>query len=334
MKAKLFPLIALLFALATAVVAWQQQQTATRMKARVTALAGELKDKSDALEEQASLIARLREENKTHTKEKVEPRDISEPTGSKTPASAAPTTTGHESSNELLRRRMHDPQTRERIRQQVMSMVKQTYTDFAKMHHLTPAQSEQFFDLLTERDMSDAEDTGNFMAGDKDDSGTSGRTVQSAEVEWKEAQRQLRALLSESGYANFQDYEKTVSERSTLVEIRQELAMNNQPLSADQSSFLSQVLFEESSKMPRIPFDPRNPGRGRDKYRFAIEDDNLARYLEAESELDRRVLARAKAILSPEQYEALETYQRQHSGFQRAEIEMARKAMSQRSDGD
>lgn len=339
MRTKFFPPIALLIALVAGVLAWQQWRTATEMRARITPLDRELRGKSDALTEQAGRIARLQEENNACVRESSMLREKlaghetdQSASASNAPASAAPSTAGFESIDELLRRTMHDPQARERRRHLLMASLKLQYTPFVEANHLTPAQSEQFFALQVERDMSDMEDGLNFFAGDKDESGASESAARLAELEQVDMDGQLRTLLSESAYANYQEYEKTISDRVALTQMRQELAMNSQPLSEDQAHYLSQVLLDERSKTPPLAFDPRTNSRTRDKYRIAVEGDNAARYLEAQAGLDQRVLARAKTILSPEQYDALATFQRQNFDGERTAIELARKVIGQKNN--
>ena len=137
----------------------------------------------------------------------------------------------------------------------------------------------------------------------------------------------LGAFLSESEYGKLQEYERTISDRIALMQIRQDLALNSQPLNEEQKKFLWQVLRDERSQIPALKYDPRNAGRMRENYRVVLESDNAARYFEAQAALDKRVLARAQTILSSEQYEALATVQRHHCELQETVVELARKAL-------
>ncbi len=249
------------------------------------------------------------------------------------PASSAAressSTLGLESISELLRRAMDDPLTAERQRQILKAKVKQTYADFAKSAQLPTAQAEDFIELLTDREMIDFQDLTSFSAGDPD-AESAESIAKLSPIAWTEIAQRLKLLLSETSYAQLQEYEKTISERVALAEIRRELAMNSEPLNEEQIRFLLQVLFDERQKTPPVAFDPRRVGRSRESAQVAVEGDNAARYFDMQADLDRRVLARAKGVLSPEQFDALAKFQRQYSEVARSGVELTRKILARR----
>jgi hypothetical protein len=214
----------------------------------------------------------------------------------------------------------------------LMSTIKQTYGAFVKENQLTDDRAGRFFDLLLEKTMVDWDDSANFFAGDKDD--PSGEEEQAAAAAWAQSEREIQEFLSKDEYANYQQYDKGISERTALEQIRRELALNNEALSDDQANFLFQVLRDERLKAPPVAFDPRNAGRTSDISRIALERDNGARYLETQADINQRVLARAEAVLSAEQYEALANFQRQHLEQERTGIEYTRKVMAQKNGGN
>ncbi|MFL6518895.1 MAG: hypothetical protein ACJ8NS_01595 [Chthoniobacterales bacterium] len=214
----------------------------------------------------------------------------------------------------------------------LMSSIKQTYGAFVKENRLTAERAERFFDVLLDQAMGDWDDSANFFAGDKDD--PTGEEAQAAAAAWAESEQQLQEFLSKDEYATYQEYNKSISERTALEQIRRELASNSEPLSEDQANFLFQVLRDERLKSAPVAFDPRSAGRTRDISRIALEGDNGARYLETQADINQRVLARAEAILSAEQYEALATFQRQHLEVERTGIEYTRKVMAKKNAGN
>jgi hypothetical protein len=245
--------------------------------------------------------------------------------------SEAPSTLGTESINELLRRTMDDPRTAARRRQMLKTSVKQTYSDFAEAQHLPPAQTEELFELLTDKEMIDLQDGTAFLAGDPDDANAPDSIAQLAIAAWAAVDRRLETLLPRDQFARFQEYEKTVSERVALAELRQELAMMSQPLSEVQAKFLLQVLRDERLRLPPLAYDPRSPGRYRDKHLSALQGDNGAQYLKAQADMDERVLARAKDVLTADQCEALASFQKQYREVERSGIELARKVTASKS---
>lgn len=333
MRTKVVAIVALVIALGVA-AAWKERQTVRDLKNQLRSAAADSAEKDKTIRAQGEELRRLLSQSGAdhgatpeEDTEKV-PAPIRSAAASR--VDGGPSTVGLESINELLRRTMDDPQTAARRRQMLKADVKQAYGEFVRAQHLSSAQAEEFLELLTDREMIDLQDSTAFLAGDPDDSEGSSSTARRAAAAFAETDRQLRALLPESDYAQFQEYEKTISERVTLAEIRQELALNSQPLKDDQISYLSQVLADERLRTPAIGFDPRSAGHFRDKYSSATEGENEARYFEVQADLDQRVLVRAKAVLAPDQYEALATFQKQHAEVERSGIELARQVIARK----
>lgn len=300
-----------------------QWRIAAELKKRNTDLRVQVEEKEKAASAQAAVIARL--EQSTVLGEKPAADEAAEvASASVTPGAAPPSTVGEESATELFRRTLHDPPTRERRRRILKSWLKQNYGDFVRARGLNPVQTDEFLDLLTDKQMNEDEDSANFLAGHKDEDDAS----QSAATEWAEIDTQLRALLSQEDYTQFQEYEKTIGDRVTLAQIHRELAINTQPLNDDQANFLSQVLRDERLLTPPLAYDPRSSGRSRDKYQLALEGDNATRFFEVQADLNQRILGRVKNVLSPEQYETLASLQRQNIEATRSTIELARKAIA------
>ena len=234
---------------------------------------------------------------------------------------------------ELYTRRFDDPKMKEVIRQQQTAQLKQIYGDFVRQRRLSPQQARQFFDLCAEENMRDLDDGTNFFSGDKDDAGSDGTEAKSSAAKREEIDRKLRLLLGDNEYAEYKAYEKTVSERLALVQIREQLNLAATPLSDDQVKNLLQIMMEEHARTPPVAFDPRSAGSTREKFTVVLEGDNAERYFAAQTDLNQRILNRTGTTLTPEQCEALERFQKQHLDVQKVGIEMAREIKQRRKNG-
>jgi hypothetical protein len=226
-----------------------------------------------------------------------------------------------------------DPKMKDVFRQQETAQLKQIYGDFVRERHLSPEQSKLLFDLLTEVGMRDNDDGMNFFSGKESKAEPNRTESQSLATQQAETDRQLRMLLGESNYAKLEVYDKTVSERLALVQIREQLDLRSTPLRDDQAKTLLQIMMEERARTPPMVFDPRSLGSTRKKFTVALEGDNAERYYEAQTDLNQRILQRAGTILSPEQYDALERFQKQHLQVHKVGIETMREMMGRQKDG-
>lgn len=162
---------------------------------------------------------------------------------------------------------------------------------------------------------------------------TTGATAEPTPDRETELYRQLGGVLGDTAVARLKDYQETGSERLILAQYRHELRMADIALPQATANSLFQIICEERAKTPALPFDPRGPGANADMRR-ALEGDNAERYYKAEADLNMRVLSRAGAVLSPEQYEALDKFQQRHLAAEEAGIEAIRRTAQQEQAAD
>jgi len=92
---------------------------------------------------------------------------------------------------------------------------------------------------------------------------TFGRDVQSGVVtlaaggpeNFQQQQAQVKALLGDSGYKQFQDYSSTIGARETAAGVASALAMSDTPLSTEQAQQVQGILYESSIKQPPYGYD-------------------------------------------------------------------------------
>ena len=92
------------------------------------------------------------------------------------------------------------------IRQWQLAKVKQIYSEFVKDRHLSPLQTKQFFDLLVEERIQAKEQYQSLFGTGEADAGPTKATVESWTKQREEIERQLRMLLGDNNYAEFERY--------------------------------------------------------------------------------------------------------------------------------
>lgn len=325
---KWVPIIALLFALLAGVLAWQQWQAARNLTNQIASLTAEVQERDDSMRERAALIDRLREENDTYIKESALLREKG------TSRAAAPKDAGPDTSlssrdqnrAEFAAKTLDDPRTRELLRQKRGAIFKQIYGDFLKENNLGAEQSEQLLRLLLDEDMRQFDEDTDFLSGNRADS----READAKEWAARKAalDRELKALLGETGFTKWETYEKTTGERLVLIRMLEQVALNSTPLREDQSKTILRILMEERARAPSTLFEPGAREDPREQYRRLLEGNNADLYHREEQDFHQRVLGRTGNLLNAEQFEALENFQNQYLEVSKAGLEMVREALA------
>jgi hypothetical protein len=327
---KWVPVIALLFALVAGVFAWQQRQQARDLTTQIASLTAELQQKNAAMQEREASIDRLRQENDTYIKESASLRE-KETTSASAPPSTAPTpslSSADKNRVEFAAKTLDDPRGKELMRQKQSAAFRQIYGDFVKESNLNAEQAEQFYSLLLDEDMRQFDEDTDFFSGNGADADSRDAQAKEWARRKTELDKQLKALLGETGFAKWETYEKTTGERQVLVHMREQLALNSTPLRQDQAEPLLRILMEERARAPSTLLDPGAREDPREQYRKLLEDNNADQYYREEKDFHQRVLSRASSLVDAEQYEALETFQNQYLEVAKAGIEMLRATMT------
>ena len=218
-----------------------------------------------------------------------------------------------------------DPEMKKAMAAQQSIALRQFYADFAKLANLSPQETEQLYDLLTQRQMAMMENAGDMMNGSPD--------VKAAEATAADAKKQfdddLKTLLGDSRASQFQTFEKSLGDRIALNQLNQQLASSGMPLNDGQRDGLLRIIGDERSKQPASPIQSGNPSG-----LAALSDDAMEKFFASQQEMNARVRTRAMSLLTAQQMQALEQGQKQQLEMQKAGIKMARQMFAPQNDGE
>lgn len=207
---KAIPVLTLLSALIAGTAAWYQNADALRLRDQAGSLAAELASKDAVGQRQSTLLATLQTENDVYRAEVDALRkkiEISASSDVAENAQLSPTPArSKNNAAEVLAQISADPKMKEVIRQWNSAKVKEIYGDFVKDHHLSPLQTKQLFDLLTEERMRAKDEYYGLFATGEADTGPTQDRIQSWSKQKAEIDRQLRMLLGSDDYAEFEQY--------------------------------------------------------------------------------------------------------------------------------
>lgn len=150
-------------------------------------------------------------------------------------------------------RMMDRPEVQQLMAAREKSALDAAYSGLFKKLALTPDQLEQFKDLLVEKRtammdvMAAAREEGVNPRRDRE---LVAKLLANAQAEIDEG---IRGTLGESGFAQYESYEKTLPQRSLVGQLEQRLSYSSTPLTPQQSESMVAILAATSTGSARDP---------------------------------------------------------------------------------
>jgi len=207
-----------------------------------------------------------------------------------------------------------DPAMRKMMAAQQASALRGLYSDFLKQAHMTPDETEKFFQLLQDRQMAIMDQGANMMSGSAID-------MNAATAATNTTDTALKDLLGPQLYGQYQDFEKTLGPRVELQQFNQQLSGEGMPLQDYQNTALIQIMSEESSAMPNLN------GAGGSQQLANMNDADINQFTQQIDATNQRIYNRAMSVLTPPQLAAFAGYQKNLATTQVAGIKMAQQMM-------
>ena len=223
---------------------------------------------------------------------------------------------------EMLGKMMKDPAMREMMREQQKAVINMMYAGLFKDLKLTPDEKEKFKTLLTDAQMKNVEAAqGLFGGGDNKDSASeeAGKQITDAK---KQTDEEIKALLGDERFVQYQEYQKSVGERMQLDQLKNQMAAENMPLKDEQTAQLLQVMKDaKAAAPPPISDDQTQVPK---KETFTAENlDKQLKWMDDYNQRVRESIA-ARQILTPEQLKQYQTFQEQQTSMQKLGLNMAK----------
>jgi hypothetical protein len=217
----------------------------------------------------------------------------------------------------MMENMMKDPDFMKAVSQQQAQVIKTQYAPLVKQLDLTPDQRDAFYKALTDN-MTNAMAQGlAMMSGTNNPEATS-----TAAAAQKSMQEQMKSLLGDAGYAQFQDYQTSLPDRVLFDQMKTSFSDN--PLTDDQQQRLLQLMITER----KITVTAMDPATGMP---YAPSAANSAAQLEKsmqdQEQVNLRVYQQAADFLSPAQLQTLGASQSNLLNLTKISMSMAKKFM-------
>lgn len=220
-----------------------------------------------------------------------------------------------------LAKMFSDPEMKKSMRVQQLVGVRMIYNDIAKELGLSPEDSQQFMEILADRQMDISAAAMASFDPNSPDKDANEKKVADTQKRYAE---QLQAVLGEERYKKFESYEGSIGDRFMLQQFEGQFAASGAPLEAAQKEKLLGFMREERTKAPSNLMNATDPGKQMDVLK---SDETMGEFMTGQEDFNRRVLGRARDVLSADQIAAFEKIQQQQIELLKTQMKMSRELL-------
>jgi hypothetical protein len=227
-----------------------------------------------------------------------------------------------------------DPEMKKMIKEQQKTfmgpMIDKNYASLFQQLNLTPEQTAYVKDLLQKK-MLVAADMGMSMLDGSTDASKRAEMGKQIKSETDAYDEQIKQFLGDENYKSFQSYEKTIPDRMTVGQFRDQLAGSGTALDAGQEQQLVQAMNEQRTNFKWTTDYSNQQNAQNADFAAMFNEDRLATYAQEKAQFDQQFLQRAQQILNPDQLAAFEKFQTSQRDMQIAAMKMAAKMFAPQS---
>ncbi|MGC3989010.1 MAG: hypothetical protein QM796_04865 [Chthoniobacteraceae bacterium] len=226
------------------------------------------------------------------------------------PATAAPSATPKPDDSQgkgplaAYMKMLKDPKMREMIKAQQRITMPMLYADLVKQLHLSAGDADKLYGLLSDLQMARMNDGKN---GDPTADATAA----------------LKQFLGDDGYAQYESYQKSVSDHMVLNQFSQGLTGQN-ALSDSQRDGLMQIMSDVRAQMPSSVLDVGSNATMKEQMSAMSNEDQTNQFMQNQEQINQQVIARARSLLTTDQVTALQNYLDQMLKMEQMGIQMSK----------
>ena len=226
----------------------------------------------------------------------------------------------------MMKKMFTDPEMKKAMRSQQAMGIQMMYGDLAKELGLAPDDARQVMELLADRQMAMSAE-GMKMWGGEASRWRNGGGEQKKDRGGPEGIRRANRSDPRQGrHGEDEGIRTTIGDRMQIQQFKNAFSASGTPLEEAQATGLLAIMKEERLKEPPSPFDAssKDPGAA---MKAMQSDEMLDKLMASQEELGKRVLDRARTVLSPDQMTQFEQIQKQQLEMQKMGVKMGREMM-------
>jgi len=224
---------------------------------------------------------------------------------------------------------MKDPAMKDTLRTQMKMALEPMYAGLIQDLGLQNEDADAFRELLVERQMGAVALSAQLMEGSM--SAQQEKDVM-AQIEKEQAQvdTMIKSMLGDDNYARYKDYQKTEQERMALSQFRQQLSGTDVTLDRATEDKLVSAMGSAREEL-RKSGDYFDAQKSRPSQ---YTSDAVAKYQQQEERVSASTLEKARAFMSPKQFEKFQAFQETQLQMRAAQMKMAQRMFDKSAQGE
>jgi len=222
------------------------------------------------------------------------------------------------------------------VKNAMVTNVARIYAKFITDLHLTPEQASALQQLLINKMTAGMDmNAGVDMLSGKMDTAQLSQITERIKAEQADADNQIKALLGDAGFAQYQQYEKTIEDRSLINGtggFAEELT-GGTALTGDQTEQLIKAVSEERQNF-KFSADFSDKSKSAASLASTSSEEFINQHLREQDRLNQLYLARAQTILSPDQLTAFQQFLSNRQQMQAMMLRMTAKMSRSKAGGN
>lgn len=222
-----------------------------------------------------------------------------------------------------------DPAMREMIKSQQKAFmgtaVEMTYGNLLKELNLPPDQNDKLKNLIKSKLLAASEMGMNMLASDLTPEKRK-ELAASLKEQTDAVNAQIRQLLGDQNYPQFELYEKMQPERQAVTGLKQQLP-SSAALNPTQEQQLLQAMYDERKNF-KFSTDFYNQQNSQANPAEFFTEEKLAAFAKEREQLDQLLLVKARQILTSDQLVPFQDFQKSQRDLQLNAMKMAAKMFS------
>jgi hypothetical protein len=228
-----------------------------------------------------------------------------------------------------------NPEMKEVIKHQaratIGTLIDRHYVKLFADLHLTPEQSSALKEMVVNRHLGGA-DVGLSIFSNDMDATKRAELVQQARAAHEAGEAQIQEFLGDDAFTQFQDYEKSMSERMAVGGFKDQLGTGPTALTGEQEQQLIAAMAQERENF-RFTTDLADRSKFTGDLASMFTADRMNTYLQELAQLNQQYLNQAQGILTPDQFAAFGKYLQNQQAMQKAGMQMAVKMFAPAKPG-
>jgi hypothetical protein len=242
--------------------------------------------------------------------------------GSATPQGENGEQSGGAGMGKMLANMLKNPEMRKAMEQQQGMAMDMIYGSLVKQLQLSPEQEKKFKERLLAQQMENLSQAGAMFDGDPDQRAKVAKALAEKRAGNEE---QMKELLGDEKFAQYQDYNQTIGERMMLDQFAR-----TAEISPDQNEQLLAIMREEKKNV-QVNLGTQQGDPTQDWQAVLGSDEATAKLFSQQEEVNNRVMERAAQVLTPEQLQKFSPVLKSQLEMQKAGLKMARQMFGDQS---